>query len=160
MKKTLVVMMAFILSMAITSCKQGPKAEAEGTEAGTEATAEGQKVLNDLVEKAKAEGANWTVDQWKDAFREAMGVMAPIMKELGELTSGLETEKGKEPDAAKLAEVMGKVADLQKKFQPYEKSMNDFDSIVKLYPNGRAVDEDKDFQNELLKGFGLDSLDL
>ena len=52
MKKTLVVMMAFILGMAITSCKQGPKAEAEATE--TEATtAEGVKVLADLVERPR-----------------------------------------------------------------------------------------------------------
>ena len=153
MKKTLVVMMAFILGMAITSCKQTQKAEAEATE--TEAAVDGEKVLSDLVEKATAEGANWSVDQWKDAYKQAMGAVAPIMKEVAELIKSIKTEDGKEPDAAKLAEVMTKLAELQKKFKPYEGYMNQFDSIVKLYPNGKAVDEDKEFEAQMKKEFGF-----
>ena len=152
MKKTLVVMMAFILGMAITSCKQGPKAEAEATE--TEATtAEGVKVLADLVEKAKAEGANWSVDQWKDAYKTAMSVMAPTMKELVDLTKDIKSDE--EPDTAKLAAVMEKLVELKEKFKPYEGYMNQFDSIVKLYPNGRAVEEDEEFDALIKKEFGL-----
>ena len=59
MKKTLVVMMAFMLGLAITSCKQGPKAVD-----AAEAAADPAKTLTELVDKAKAEGANWSVDEW------------------------------------------------------------------------------------------------
>ena len=151
MKKLLVVMMAFILGMAVTSCKQGTKAEAAATE--TEAAVDGEKVLSDLVEKAKTEGANWSVDQWKDAYKEAMGVMAPVLKEVFDLTKSI--KPGEEADTAKLAAVMTKLAELQEKFKPYEGYMNQFDSIVKLYPNGKAVDDDKEFAAQLKKEFGL-----
>ena len=52
MKKTLVVMMAFVLGLAITSCKQGPKAV--DPEA---AAADPAQTLTELIEKSKADGA-------------------------------------------------------------------------------------------------------
>ena len=56
MKKTLVVMMAFVLGLAITSCKQAPKA-AEAAETTEAAAADPVQALTELVEKAKADGS-------------------------------------------------------------------------------------------------------
>ena len=71
MKKILVVMIAFVLGMAITSCKQSPKA-VDAADAADPA-----KTLIEIVEKAKAEGANWTVEEWKEVFTTAMKSIAP-----------------------------------------------------------------------------------
>ena len=90
MKKTLVVMMAFVLGLAITSCKQAPKA-AEAAEA---AAADPAQTLTELVEKAKADGAKWSVDEWKDAFKTAMTAVAPMMKEVQDLTKSVIPKEG------------------------------------------------------------------
>ena len=47
------------------------------TEVTTEAPAASD--LTELIAKAKSEGASWTTDQWKDAFRQAMTTMAPMI---------------------------------------------------------------------------------
>ena len=151
MKKTLVVMMAFVLGLAITSCKQGPKAVD-----AAEAAADPAKTLTELVDKAKAEGANWSVDEWKDAFKTAMACVAPTMKEVQELTSSLQTKEGEEPDTAKLAEVMTKLGELKDKYDPIENLISQFDSISKSYPNGKAVSDDKEFEKAMMKEFGIE----
>ena len=153
MKKTLVVMMAFVLGLAITSCKQGPKVVD-----AAEAAADPAKTLTELVDKAKAEGANWSVDEWKDAFKTAMACVAPTMKEVQELTSSLQTKEGEEPDTAKLAEVMTKLGELKVKYDPIENLISQFDSISKSYPNGKAVSDDKEFEKAMMKEFGLEDM--
>jgi len=153
MKKTLVVMMAFMLGLAITSCKQGPKAVD-----AAEAAADPAKTLTELVDKAKAEGANWSVDEWKDAFKTAMACVAPTMKEVQDLTNSLQTKEGEEPDTAKLAEVMTKLGELKVKYDPIENLISQFDSISKSYPNGKAVADDKAFEEQCMKEFGIPDL--
>lgn len=153
MKKTLVVMMAFVLGLAITSCKQGPKVVD-----AAEAAADPAKTLTELVDKAKAEGANWSVDEWKDAFKTAMACVAPTMKEVQELTSSLQTKEGEEPDTAKLAEVMTKLGELKVKYDPIENLISQFDSISKSYPNGKAVSDDKEFEKAMMKEFGIEDM--
>ena len=153
MKKTLVVMMAFVLGLAITSCKQGPKVVD-----AAEAAADPAKTLTELVDKAKAEGANWSVDEWKDAFKTAMACVAPTMKEVQELTSSLQTKEGEEPDTAKLAEVMTKLGELKVKYDPIENLISQFDSISKSYPNGKAVSDDKEFEKAMMKEVGIEDM--
>lgn len=153
MKKTLVVMMAFMLGLAITSCKQGPKVVD-----AAEAAADPAKTLTELVDKAKAEGANWSVDEWKDAFKTAMACVAPTMKEVQDLTNSLQTKEGEEPDTAKLAEVMTKLGELKVKYDPIENLISQFDSISKSYPNGKAVSDDKEFEKAMMKEFGLEDM--
>ena len=154
MKKTLVVMMAFVLGLAITSCKQAPKA-AEAAEA---ATADPVQTLTELLEKAKADGAKWTVDEWKDAFKVAMTTVAPTLKEIGEITASLQTKEGEEPDTAKISEAFEKMKLMQEKYAPFEEILDQFDSISKSYPNGKAVSEDKEFEAAMMKERGIPDL--
>ena len=136
MKKILFVMMAFVLSMAVTSCKQGPKAE------GTDAAADDPlATMTAIVEKVKADGANMSIDEWKDVVS---------------ITAEAVPQDGQEPDTEKLAAAMGKLAELQKKFEPIEGLMGQLDSISKLYPNGLAVFEDSVFTQELQKELGIE----
>ena len=151
MKKILFVVMAFVLSMAVTSCKQGQKAE------GTDAAADDPlATMTAIVEKVKADGANMSIDEWKDVVRQAMTVMAPIIKDVQSITAEAVPQEGEEADAEKLAAAMGKLAELQKKFEHIEGLMGQLDSISKLYPNGLAAFEDSVFTQELQKELGIE----
>ena len=81
MKKAFIVMMAFMLGMAVTSCKQGQKAAPTAEEVAADPVA----TLNQLVEKAQAEGANWSVDEWKEAYHTVFLAMSPAMKGMYEV---------------------------------------------------------------------------
>lgn len=153
MKKMFVVMMAFVLGMAVTSCKQSsPKAEGAQTE---EAQADPQEVIKGVVEKATAEGANWTTDQWKDAAKQVIVAMAPSLLQMNDIMKLVETKEGEEPDTAKLSEAMTKMEALAKEMQPLGDLMEKFDSIAKTTEIGKAVMEDKEFEKELKKAAGL-----
>ena len=128
MKKTLVVMMAFVLGLAITSCKQAPKAV--DPEA---AAADPAQTLTELVEKSKAEGANWSVDEWKNAYKTAMAAVAPQMQELGAIMESIKGGPDQEVDTAKVSQVMEKMEELGKKFQPLQDILTQFDSISRSY---------------------------
>ena len=153
MKKTLVVMMAFVLGLAITSCKQAPKAV--DPEA---AAADPAQTLTELVEKSKAEGANWSVDEWKNAYKTAMAAVAPQMQELGAIMESIKGGPDQEVDTAKVSQVMEKMEELGKKFQPLQDILNQFDSISRSYPNGKAVAEDKEFEKQMMEEFKIPDL--
>ena len=154
MKKTLVVMMAFVLGLAFTSCKQGPKAPADAAEAA----ADPAKTITELVEKAKAEGANWSVDQWKDAYKTAMAAAAPGLQEMSAIIESAKPKEGEDIDTAKFSAAMAKMEEFSKKFEPVQKMLSDFDSISRSYPNGKTVAEDKEFEKQLLEEFKVPDL--
>ena len=154
MKKTLVVMMAFALGLAITSCKQGPKAPADAAEAA----ADPAKALTELVEQSKSEGANWSVDEWKNAYKTAMAAVAPQMQELGAIMESVKGSPDQQVDTAKVAEVMAKMEELGKKFEPLQNLLSQFDSISKSYPNGKAVADDKEFEKQCMEEFKIPDL--
>ena len=153
MKKTLVVMMALILGLAITSCKQGPKAA--DPEA---AAADPAQTLTELIEKSKADGSKWSVDEWKDAYKTAMVAVAPTLKEIGTIMEQFKPKEGEDIDTTKLAEAMNKMKAIEEKFAPVQELLNQFDSISKSYPNGKAVSEDKAFEEQCMKEFGIPDL--
>lgn len=153
MKKTLVVMMALMLGLAITSCKQGPKAV--DPEA---AAADPAQTLTELIEKSKADGSKWSVDEWKDAYKTAMVAVAPTLKEIGTIMEQFKPKEGEDIDTTKLAEAMNKMKAIEEKFAPVQELLNQFDSISKSYPNGKAVSEDKAFEEQCMKEFGIPDL--
>ena len=153
MKKTLVVMMAFVLGLAITSCKQGPKAA--DPEA---AAADPAQTITELIEKSKADGSKWSVDEWKDAYKTAMVAVAPTLKEIGTIMEQFKPKEGEDIDTTKLAEAMNKMKAIEEKFAPVQELLNQFDSISKSYPNGKAVSEDKAFEEQCMKEFGIPDL--
>ena len=153
MKKTLVVMVALMLGLAITSCKQGPKAA--DPEA---AAADPAQTLTELIEKSKADGSKWSVDEWKDAYKTAMVAVAPTLKEIGTIMEQFKPKEGEDIDTTKLAEAMNKMKAIEEKFAPVQELLNQFDSISKSYPNGKAVSEDKAFEEQCMKEFGIPDL--
>lgn len=106
--------------------------------------------MTDIVTKAKAEGANWSVDQWKYVFKQVAIAVKPTMVQLKEITDGLE-DLSEEEATAKLAGF----EKLSKDFEPLEKLMDEFVEIANGTANGKLVSEDKDFEKQIEVEIGL-----
>jgi type VI protein secretion system component VasK len=155
MKKLFVFMFALAMGLCITSCKQkaGEAAPADTEQAAQaeEAQQDPVEVMKNLVEKAKAEGANWSIDQWKDAYKQAMIAMKPMLNQLGELTSSV-TENS---DPAQIAEMMTKAKKMEEDFKPLQTVMNEFEEIAKSTENGKAINDDEEWGKALMKELGI-----
>jgi hypothetical protein len=149
MKKIFVVMMAFALGMAVTSCKQGQKSEAAAAEQTEGSSLE---IMTNLVEKVKSEGANWSEEQWKDAYKQAFAVTVPIMKSFVEIAQAVNSET---PDTAAISAAAKKAEAMEKEFKPLGELVERFDSIAKTFPKGKSVSEDKEFEKQMFKEFGF-----
>lgn len=154
-------MMALMLTMGLVSCKDKAPAEASaenGVQAESQTGVEAEDTqkfdalsLTDLVEKAKAEAANWSVDQWKDALRSAMLNLKPIMEEV------LNLQKSMEDDPAKALEFLGKMQEKQKDYEAMETLMNDLEKVAQSTENGKKVIEDEEWGKQLMEEIGLPS---
>ena len=111
--------------------------------------------LKDVVEKAKTEGANWSVDEWKAAMKDVMLAVKPMMLEVQDIMKSMEGAEGEEADGAKVVEAMAKLADIQKKYPDYENLMNEFEEAAKSTENGKKVIDDDAYAKELAKELGL-----
>ena len=84
MKKMFFISLAFCLGLGMMSCGNNAKAGAAADSTATEevkAEAPAKKVdINELVAKAKAEGANWDEAQWKAAYEDMFTAMEPMIK--------------------------------------------------------------------------------
>lgn len=138
MKKVLVGMLALVMCLGLASCSK---------ESGAS--------LADVVAKAKTDGANWSVDEWKEAYKTAMEAVKPMMLEVSEITKSMQAPEGQESDPAKLAEAMGKLQELQTKYGDVEKLMDEFEKIAKGTENGKKVSEDEEWLKSVAKELGL-----
>ncbi|MBR6375412.1 MAG: hypothetical protein IKR91_04180, partial [Alloprevotella sp.] len=93
---------------------------------------------------AKADGANWTVDQWKDAYRNMAANVKPMMDEMKEMMELLEKDPTKAMEMAQ---------NLETKYAPLNKLVEEFDEIAASTENGKKVAEDKEFEEQLKKEF-------
>ena len=144
-----IVAIALVLGMA--SCKQkseAPAAESAG-QAETEQVETKQLSVEEIVAKAKAEGGNWSVDEWKSATRDMMTALQPVLSKLGDLLAQIE----KDPAAA--VNAMTQVQELENEFKPMEGLLNQFEEIARSTKNGKIVMDDEEWGKELKKELGL-----
>ncbi|MBR5688510.1 MAG: hypothetical protein IKX36_11245 [Prevotella sp.] len=113
--------------------------------------------LKGLIEKAKAEGANWTEAQWKDAFKEALSATKPMMQEMADLGKKAQDlmAKGDLEGVSKLQEEGEKITE---KYKDLQAQVEEFGKIAESNEIGKKLSNDKAFQDELLKELGLDEL--
>ena len=147
MKKLLIAMFALIMGVAFTSCKQ--KTEVEPEKAATEEKAES---LEDLVARAKAEGANWSVDEWKAAVKQAFIAMKPVMDNIQKMTEKTEDEN---PDLAKIKEVAEDLEKNQAEYERIEKLFEELNTAASATANGKAVIDDEEWGNAVMKELGF-----
>lgn len=150
-RQFLVFGLAFTIAMGMASCKQKSEAPAATDEqTATEQVENAQQVsIEEIVAKAKAEGANWSVDQWKSATKDMMTVLKPALLKIASMVEKME----KDPD--KIVEIMAEMESLKKDYEPYEALMNEFEAAAKATENGKAVMDDEAWGDELKKELGL-----
>ena len=113
--------------------------------------------LQELVAKAKAEGAKWDEAQWKEAIKDLFTGAKPMIDWMKDVETKMKEAEGGE-DAAKLAaaaKLMEEAEAKQKEFEPLTKAMEEFMEIAENNPTAKKVMDDKAFQEEMKKEFNL-----
>ena len=148
--------------LSFTAC--GNKTAANATGADSTAVAENAEAvanqevevsMADVVAKAKAEGANWSVDEWKAQFRNVAIAIKPMAIDMDafvkKFTEG-DVKNLKEEDLEK----EGKA--LEEKYADLNKLLDEFNAIAEGTVNGKAVADDKAWGEALFKELGIPEL--
>ncbi len=112
--------------------------------------------LTEMIEKAKAEGANWNEDQWKDAFRQVLGMMVPMITEMTNLTKKMQGLD--ENDVEGMTALMEEAKTLEEKYKGVEEQIDEFGNVADSFEIGKRLGEDVTFQEELFKELGITEL--
>ena len=162
MKKLVIGMFALCLTMGMLSCGNKAAGNKDGKDsAATEAQAEVKEEktvdVNEVLAKAKAEGANWDEAQWKDAIKDMFRALSPMLEYFKGVEDRMkEADKGTDAEkAAAVAKIMEEAEAKQKEFEPMEKAMEEFNTIAKQNPIAKKLLDDKAFQEEMKKEFNL-----
>ena len=152
MKKLLIGLFAFALCMGMNSCAKENKEAAEKAGEEVVEVVEKTPVLADIVAKAKAEGANWSVDEWKAAVKQAFIAMKPVMDNIQKMTEKTEDEN---PDLAKIKEVAEDLEKNQAEYERIEKLFEELNTAASATANGKAVIDDEEWGNAVMKELGF-----
>lgn len=162
MKKLVIGMFALCLTMGMMSCGNKAAGNKDGKDsAATEAQAEVKEEktvdVNEVLAKAKAEGANWDEAQWKDAIKDMFRALSPMLEYFKGVEDRMkEADKGTDAEkAAAVAKIMEEAEAKQKEFEPMEKAMEEFNKIAEQNPVAKKLLDDKAFQEEMKKEFNL-----
>ena len=148
--------LALAMGLGMTSCKQnaasGDAAQADQTEQA-ETPADPVEALTALMEKAKAEGANWTEEQWKENFKQAVIAAKPMFVELSAVTKEMKAAEGNE---AKAMELLGKMGGVVEKYKGVDSLFTAYGKIAQSFPNGKKVNDDREWGEKLMKELGIE----
>ncbi len=154
MKKLLIGLFAFALCMGMNSCAKENKEAAEKAGEEVVEVVEKTPVLADIVAKAKAEGANWSVDEWKEQFKQVLLAIKPMMVELSDMA------KQAKADPSKAIELMTKAQDIDKKYPDFSKLMDEFTEIASATENGKVVIDDEEWGKKMMDERGVPDPDI
>ena len=145
------------MGATIVSCNQKPEqpANADADSAKVEAAApaaDQAPSLADVVAKMKAEGANWTEDQWKENIGQAMLAMKPVLVKMKEFMSKMES--GDTSVAAEFEKFASSPEAVD-----FEKLADEIDKIVSENPVAKKVNEDKEWQKKFMEENGIPDVD-
>lgn len=140
MKKLVIAMFVLCMGIGMVSCSKDKKVD-----------------LQELVAKAKAEGAKWDEAQWKEAIKDLFTGAKPMIDWMKDVEQKMKEAEGGE-DAEKLAaaaKLMEEAEAKQKEFEPMTKAMEEFMEIAEKNPTAKKIMDDKAFQEEMKKEFNL-----
>ena len=128
MKKEMISMAIMAAGLLVASCgnkSEAPVAEAEQAEQVVEETIpeEQPASLADIVANAKEAGAQWTTDEWKDAFKKALLAYKPFAVAMNE---------------AKPAEL----ENITKQYVDFPALIKEFARIASESEGGKAIDNE------------------
>ena len=150
MKKVLLLLVAVVgLTMMSCTSNEGTKPAAADGEKPAAEKVEEKVDINELVAKAKAEGANWSVDEWKAAFKSMLIGVKPMLDFMKDMKEKM--EKGSEADKIKM---LGELEAKAKEMEPFEKAMDEFNNAAQATENGKKVADDEEWGMQVLKELG------
>ena len=134
MKKTILGLAIMAAGLMVASCgnkSEAPAAEGEQTEQAIEAAAaeeaapaaEQPASLADIVAKAKAEGAKWSTDEWKEQYKKAIEAYKPF---------AVAMDQAQPADLEKIT----------KDFADFPTLIKEFAATAKQSEGGKAIDEE------------------
>ena len=133
------------------AAKQTSVATGQSSETEKKAEAPSASVA-DLLAKAKAEGAKWSIDEWKSAYKELLLTGKPIVVELQNIVDDLVN------NPSKANEIKSKAKDLEKKVKELNDEYDNFEEFAKTIANGKKVVEDKAWIEKTKKELGVPDL--
>ena len=154
MKKVFIGIVALALCLGMSSCKKETVSTGD-EKASTEQASKDEKAeapsmsAKELLDKAKAEGANWSVDEWKAAFKDMLLLAKPMMVELGSIKEGV----GDDP--AKAMEALDKLQKIQEKYADINTVFDEFGKIAESTPNGKIVTDDEEWGKKIMEELGI-----
>ena len=147
MKKVFVGMFALMMFLGlVTSCNSQGNANNAADSNETEATVENVRPLADVMKDAKENGANWSVDEWKAAYRELAINIKPDMIEYKAVMDVLEKDPTNEEALKRVEKLMTNAGLL---------AVEEFNEIAEATENGKQVAEDDDFEKAMREELGL-----
>lgn len=113
----------------------------------------GTKDFKTVVESAQKDGAKWSEDEWKDAFKVAMQASKPMLEELSTLKDNAQNLSEEEQ-----MKMFGELTEKMKKYEELSNQLDAFNKAALETENGKKVMEDVNFQKELAKELGMEKL--
>lgn len=117
--------------------------------------------LTKIVEKARIEGENWTEDEWKTQFVNALSTTKPMLVKFAEIQEVIKQADAQDEDDIDLSSFMGLMQEFeshQTQLDRIQKLLDEFGEIADKTENGKKVQEDNNFEEWLVKEMGLDEL--
>ena len=107
------------------------------------------KTLEEIVAKARANGAQWTVDEWKLQTKNIFVVMTPFFKQMGDF------QKMAEENPDNVAAALASIAQLEQDMEPYVKLVDEFDTLAEATEAGKVVMEDDEWAEQMMRELGI-----
>ena len=146
--------------LSFTACGNKTAANAAGADSAAvaenaEADANQEVSLADVVAKAKAEGANWSVDEWKAQFRNVAIAIKPMAVDMDAFVKKYMNGDVKD---LKTEDLEKEGNELEKKYADLNKLLDEFNAIAEGTVNGKTVADDKAWGEALFKELGIPEL--
>ena len=159
MKKVFSILLGLVLIVAFTACIQNNDSESSAESSASVASVKIEKPsstnaetvdLKQIVEKAKKEGANWTVDQWKEQFRNCLIAYKPFAIAMNEMMDKIMSDPNLDPEA--------EADKLNKQYPNYMELLDEFQKIAVSTKNGKIVADDEEWGKEVTEELGIPDL--
>ena len=115
--------------------------------------------LSKIVAKARAEGENWSEDEWKIQFANAVSTVKPMLMKFVNLQETIGNSNGEDVDIAAFTKLMEDFQSHEEQLSRIEQLMEEFGDIADNTENGKKVQEDKSLEDYLIKELGIEGLE-
>lgn len=112
-----------------------------------------EKNLKAVLESAEKDGANWSEEEWREAFKVALKAAKPMLEDMKAIEN-VAKEQGQEDRGKKLEELVENM----KNYEQLSRQIMALGDAAQETEAGRKVYEDKNLQKELARELGMEDL--